>query len=133
MKITVFRASKFALLCTLLAGALLTFSPSARAVTLQIGDAHELGLVNNDGSSYVNRLIRMHNDFDRTPQAVLADNVNNGYAGATREVMTIREPAIIGRVPPGGTGTPVPDGGTTAILLGAALSVLGIVRRYMMS
>ena len=78
----------------------------------------------------------MPNDFDRTPQALLADHVNNGYAGATREVMTIHGPAIppiIGHVPPGGTGTPVPDGGTTAILLGAALSVLGFVRRYIMS
>jgi hypothetical protein len=33
-----------------------------------------------------------------------------------------------------GPGTPgVPDGGTTAMLLGAALSALGIARRYMMS
>jgi hypothetical protein len=32
---------------------------------------------------------------------------------------------------PGGPG--VPDGGTTAMLLGVALSVLGVVRRYMMS
>jgi hypothetical protein len=32
---------------------------------------------------------------------------------------------------PGGQG--VPDGGTTAMLLGAALSVLGVARRYIMS
>jgi hypothetical protein len=33
-----------------------------------------------------------------------------------------------------GPGVPgVPDGGTTAMLLGAALSVLGVARRYMMS
>jgi hypothetical protein len=33
-----------------------------------------------------------------------------------------------------GPGTPgVPDGGTTAMLLGAALSVLGVARRYIMS
>jgi hypothetical protein len=32
-----------------------------------------------------------------------------------------------------GTGTGVPDGGTTAMLLGAALSALGIARRYIMS
>jgi hypothetical protein len=32
-----------------------------------------------------------------------------------------------------GGGTGVPDGGTTAMLLGAALSVLGMARRYLMS
>jgi len=32
-----------------------------------------------------------------------------------------------------GTGAGVPDGGTTAMLLGAALGVLGIARRYIMS
>jgi VPDSG-CTERM motif len=33
-----------------------------------------------------------------------------------------------------GPGVPgVPDGGTTAMLLGAALSVLGVARRYIMS
>jgi hypothetical protein len=32
-----------------------------------------------------------------------------------------------------GTGAGVPDGGTTAMLLGAALGVLGIARRYILS
>ena len=32
-----------------------------------------------------------------------------------------------------GTGGAVPDGGTTVMLLGAALGVLGIARRFLMS
>ena len=32
-----------------------------------------------------------------------------------------------------GSASSVPDGGTTAMLLGAALSVLGLARRYIMS
>jgi hypothetical protein len=33
----------------------------------------------------------------------------------------------------GGTGTPVPDGGATVMLLGAALGALGMARRYLFS
>lgn len=133
MKLNIIPTSKLALLCTAIAGALFTFSQSANAFALQIGDSHELGLANNDRSSYAHHLIAMHNDFNRTPEAVLADHVNSGYAGAVRKVMTIRQSAtpIIGKAPPRGTG--VPDGGTTAMLLGTALSVLGIARRYLMS
>jgi hypothetical protein len=137
MKMNIIPTGRLALLCTAIAGALFTFSQSADAFALQIGDSHELGLANDDRSSYAHHLIGMHNDFNRTPEAVLADHVNSGYAGAVREVMTIRQSGsqsgspIIGKAPPRGTG--VPDGGTTAMLLGTALSVLGIARRYLMS
>jgi VPDSG-CTERM motif len=133
MKLNIIPTSKLALLCTAIAGALFTFSQSANAFALQIGDSHELGLANNDRSSYAHHLIGMHNDFNRMPEAVQADHVNSGYAGAVREVMTIRQSGgpIIGKAPPRGTG--VPDGGTTAMLLGTALSVLGIARRYLTS
>ncbi|MGB9476395.1 MAG: VPDSG-CTERM sorting domain-containing protein [Candidatus Udaeobacter sp.] len=134
MKINIIPTRKLALLCTAIAGALFTFSQSANALALQSGDSHELGLANSDRSNYANHLIAMLNDFNRTPQAALAERVNNGDAGGVvRKVMTIRQPAtpIIGKVPPGGTA--VPDGGTTAILLGAALSALGIARRFLLS
>ena len=189
MKINIVPTSKFAVLCTVLAGALLTFSPSARAVSLQIGDSHELGFVNygipagdQDRLNYVNHLIgmglgksdkadgqsyfRSNNAFGQLPQAVLAGNVqgkttninlgagglytyllakydgpNYGtevwYVGNLSGVITI--PAAAGRYDLSGwmlfgAGVPgVPDGGTTAMLLGAALSALGIVRRYIMS
>jgi VPDSG-CTERM motif len=189
MKINVIPTSKFALLCTLLAGALLTFSPSARAVALQIGDTHELGFVNygipagdQDRLNYVNHLIgmalggsdkadgqtyfRSKNAFSQLPQAVLAGSlqgktttINLGAGGLYTYLVakydgqnygtevwyvgdlsgTITIPAAAGRYDLSGwmlfrSGVPtVPDGGTTAMLLGAALSVLGIARRYMMS
>ena len=189
MKINFVPTSKFALLCTLLAGALLAFSPSARAVSLQIGDSHELGFVNygipsgdQDRLNYVNHLIgmglgtsdkadgqtyfRSNNAFGQLPQAVLGgivkgkttsinlgagglytyllakyDGPNYGtevwYVGDLSGVITI--PGTAGRYDLSGwvlfgAGVPgVPDGGTTAMLLGAALSALGVVRRYIMS
>jgi VPDSG-CTERM motif len=109
MKIAFIQTRKFALLCTVLAGALLTFSSSARAVSLQIGDSHELGFVNYgipsgdaDRTAYVNYLIgmalgtqadalgqhftRSNNSFGSLPTAVFALNgtgtsVNLGSGG----------------------------------------------------
>jgi len=186
MKINIIPTTKFALLLTAVAAALLTFTPSARALT--IGDGHELGFVNfgipsgdSDRLTYVNHLVgmalgtsdkadgqtyfRSNNSFSPLPQAVLGgladgtsttidlgsglytylfakyDGPNYGsevwYVGDLSGTITI--PATAGGYGLSGwtlfgPGVPgVPDGGTTAMLLGAALSVLGLARRYIMS
>ena len=128
MKIRTVPTTKLALLCAALVAALLMFADKASAVSIR--DAHELGLITNDRSSYANDLISMHNDLNQTTQAALADPMNSGYAGNVREVITIPRPAIarLGGVP-SPTGA-VPDGGITAMLLGAALGAFGIARRY---
>jgi hypothetical protein len=186
MKINIIPTTKFAVLLTAVAAALLAFTPSARALT--IGDGHELGFVNfgipsgdSDRLTYVNHLVgmalgtsdkadgqtysRSNNSFSPLPQAVLGglvdgtsttinlgsglytylfakyDGPNYGsevwYVGDLSGNITI--PATAGGYGLSGwtlfgPGTPgVPDGGTTAMLLGAALSALGIARRYIMS
>jgi hypothetical protein len=191
MKINLISTRKLALLCTAVAGALLAFSPHAKALT--IGDAHELGFVNfgipsseQDRANYINHLITMGlgttdqalgqtftrstHDFGPLPTAVVGpatvtfqnppsevsidigtglytylfakyDGPNYGsevwYIGDLSGTITI--PGFAGRYGLSGytlfgPGTPgVPDGGTTAMLLGAALSVLGVARRYIMS
>src|SRR5438309_5693342 len=186
MKINKSSTKKFALLCTVVLGAMLAFSNSAKALT--IGDAHELGFVNfgipsgdADRLTYVNHLVgmalgtsdkadgqtyfRSNNSFSPLPQAVLGgladgtsttinlgtglytylfakyDGPNYGsevwYVGNLSGTITI--PATAGGYGLSGwtlfgPGVPgVPDGGTTAMLLGAALSVLGVARRYIMS
>jgi VPDSG-CTERM exosortase interaction domain len=190
MKINIVPTRKLALLCTVLAGALLTFTPNARALALTIGDSHELGFVNfgiptgdQFKLNYINHLIgmalgsqddalgqhftRSNHSFGSLPQAVLAgslsgtsttinlgagglytylfakyDGPNFGsevwYVGDLSGIITIplygsgRQYALSGWTL-FGPGVPgVPDGGTTAMLLGAALSVLGVARRYMM-
>jgi hypothetical protein len=188
MKLNIIPSSKLAVLCAAVAGALLAFSNSAHAVSLQIGDGHELGFVNfgipggdSDRLNYVNHLVgmalgatdqafgqtffRSNNSFSQMPQALLAGSVkgtttsinlgsgglysyllakydgpNYGtevwYVGDLSGVITI--PATAGRYGlsgwmlfgPGSQG--VPDGGTTAMLLGAALSALGVARRYIL-
>jgi VPDSG-CTERM motif len=186
MKINIIPTTKFALLLTAVAAALIAFTPSARALT--IGDGHELGFVNfgipsgdSDRLTYVNHLVgmalgtsdkadgqtysRSNNSFSPLAPAVLGglvdgtsttinlgsglytylfakyDGPNYGsevwYVGDLSGNITI--PASAGGYGLSGwtlfgPGTPgVPDGGTTAMLLGAALSALGIARRYMMS
>jgi len=186
MKINKSSTMKFALLCTVVLGAMLAFSNNAKALT--IGDAHELGFVNfgipsgdADRLTYVNHLIgmalgtsdkadgqtyfRSNHSFGQLPQAVLAGHVNGTsttinlgtglytylfakydgpnygsevwYVGDLSGIITI--PATAGGYGLSGwtlfgPGVPgVPDGGTTAMLLGAALSVLGVARRYIMS
>jgi VPDSG-CTERM motif len=190
IKLNMNLTSKLALFCTGIAAALFTFSHSANAIALEIGDSHELGFVNygipsgdGDRLNYVNHLIgmalnsndkadgqtyfRSNNAFSQLPQAVLAgavkgktttinlgagglytyllakyDGPNYGtevwYVGDLSGIITI--PAAAGRYDLSGwmlfgSGVPggVPDGGTTAMLLGAALSALGIARRYIMS
>jgi VPDSG-CTERM motif len=139
MKIRTVPTTKLALLCAALVAALLMFPDKASAVSIR--DAHEFGLAQfgapsrySDGSTYVNHLIGMalRNDERSNGQYFPSDNAmrhvvlpDHMNAGRSVEVITIPSP---GGIP--GTGTGVPDGGTTAMLLGAALSVLGIARRY---
>jgi hypothetical protein len=134
--------NKFALLCTAFTAALLTFTPSARALT--ITDGHQLSFVNygtasGDRTPYVNRLISIARRTEAEvvhprPQAVLANDMNSGYANDFREVIPVSRPAALpalGGVPGGTAG--VPDGGISAMLLGMALGALGIARRYIIS
>jgi len=185
MKINIIPTTKFALLLTAVAAALLTFTPSARALT--IGDAHELGFVNfgipsgdSDRLTYVNHLIgmipgtsdkadgqtyfRSGNNFGSLAPAVLGglvdgtstsinlgaggtylylfakyDGPNYGsevwYVGDLSGMITI--PATAGGYGLSGwtlfgSAATIPDGGTTVMLLGAALGALGMARRYIM-
>jgi len=186
MKINIIPTTKFALLLTAVAAALLTFTPSARALT--IGDAHELGFVNfgipsgdSDRLTYVNHLIgmtpgtsdkadgqtyfRSGNNFGSLAPAVLgglvdgtSTSINLGTGGTYlylfakydgpnygSEVWYVGDLSGMIMIPASaggyglsgwtlfGSAATTPDGGTTVMLLGAALGVLGMVRRYIMS
>jgi hypothetical protein len=162
--------------------AMLTFNQSANALTLSIGDSHELGYLwpgvpsgNQNRVTYVNHLIgmalnsidvtngqiyfRSNHAFGSMPTATWAlngtgRNINLGaggvytylfanYSGAGSEVWYIGNlsgiitlPAVSGLFRLSnwtlfgpGTGAGVPDGGTTAMLLGFALCVLALSRR----
>jgi VPDSG-CTERM motif len=141
MKITTVPTTKLALLCAALVAALLMFADKASAVSIR--DAHEFGLAkfdassrHSDGSTYINNLIGMalrsnemaNRQYFRSDNSmrrvVLPDHIN---AGRSVGVITI---PTIGGVPAPGSGA-VPDGGITAMLLGGALGVLGIARRYL--
>lgn len=140
MKIRTVPTTKLALLCAALVAALLMFADKASAVSIR--DAHEFGLAKfgapsrySDGSTYVNHLIGMAlRNYERpngqyfpsdnsTRHVMLPDHIN---AGRSVGVITI---PTIGGAP--GPGSVVPDGGITAMLLGGALGVLGIARRYL--
>src|SRR4029077_18981972 len=134
MKITTVPTTKLALLCAALVAALLMFADKASAVSIR--EAHEFGASSrhSDGSTYINNLIGMalrSNEMANrqyfgsdtsTPRVLVIDRALN-----SRE--TIAMPSI-GGVPNPGSGA-VPDGGITAMLLGAALGALGIARRYL--
>ena len=116
-------------------------SDSASAVGIR--DAHERGLIqfsassrHNDVSTYINNLIgigarsgesangQYFGSGNSMPRAVVIDNMDGGSARGQRiEAITA---VGIGPKPSG-----VPDGGVTAMLLGAALGALGIARRYL--
>jgi hypothetical protein len=137
MKIRTVPTTKIALLCAALVAALLTFADKASAVSIR--DTHEFGLAkfgspshSSDGSTYVRHLIGMGPRHEMSNgqyfpsdisvrHVVLPDHMN-----ADRSVQVITTPIISG-VPSGR----VPDGGITAMLLGAALGALGIARRYL--
>jgi hypothetical protein len=138
MKITTVPTTKLALLCAALVAALLMFADKASAVSIR--DAHEFGLakfdassLHSDGSTYINNLIGMalRNDERSNGQYFPSDNsmrhvVLPDHINAGRSVGVITIPTI--KPAPGST---VPDGGITAMLLGAALGALGIARRYL--
>jgi hypothetical protein len=139
MKIKTVPTTKLALFWTALVVAWFMLGDRASAVSIR--DAHELGLVqfaassrHSDGSTYINNLIgialRSHEMANReyfrsdtsTPHVLVIDRALN-----YRETITT---PIIGGAPKPGSGA-VPDGGITAMLLGGALGVLGIARRYL--
>jgi hypothetical protein len=132
MKITPIPTIKLSFLCTALAGALLTFSDSASAFSIPDAGASSSNI---DRSAYVNHLAgmavrsaeRVNGQYFRldtsTPRAVLSDHLNVWNAGGRIEMIT-------GPLPGGGPQG-VPDGGITAMLLGAALGALGMARRYL--
>jgi hypothetical protein len=140
MRITLIPITKVALLCTALAGALLTFSNSAKAFSIRDADA---SLGHGDRSTYVNHLTdltgmavvrsdqRANGQYFRpgnlTPHIVLPNHMDPRNAG-DRSVEVITIPSISGVPSPGSTR--VPDGGITVMLLGTALGALGIARRY---
>lgn len=141
MKIETVPTTRFALFCTSLVVAWFMLSDSARAVGIR--DAHELGLIQfgassrqGDGSTYINNLIGIavrsgesanahsFGSGNSMPHAVSIDNMDVGSArGQSVEAIS----AVIGPKP----GSGVPDGGVTAMLLGAALGALGIAKRYL--
>jgi hypothetical protein len=127
------------LLCTAFAAALLTFTPSARALTIRANYDTPSGA--SDRVTYVNHLIGMDRGtedkadtqvrfrFSPLLQAMLADHANR--ADDLHQVITI---PVISGVPSPGSGTgAVPDGGITVMLLGTALGALGMAKRYIMS
>jgi hypothetical protein len=143
MKIKTVPTTRLALFCTALVAAWFMLSDRASAVSIR--EARELGLVqfgassrHNDGSTYINNLIGMalrSNEManrqylrsdNLTPHAVLIDHMNRGHALGSRERIMVPVP---GGVPKPSSG--VPDGGITAMLLGAALGALGIAKRYL--
>lgn len=175
--------TRLAVLCAVIAVALLTFGSRASALT--VGDSHELGFLspsmllgNQDRAAYVNHLVgmalgssdiangqkyvRSHNAFTPMPNAVAAlsgtgSKIDLGggstyaylfasYNGYGSEVWFVGNMSGIITIPKltnghaltqwtlFGPGVPgVPDGGTTAMLLGAALSALGVARRFLLS
>jgi VPDSG-CTERM motif len=136
MRTTLTSTIKLAFLCTALAGAVFTFSNNASAVTIR-NPAASSGY--GDRSTYVNHLSGMairsneranlqYFRADNSPsQAMWADRMNVATASSFRENISVPLPGG----GPGGVGGSVPDGGITAMLLGAALGVLGMARRYL--
>ncbi len=129
MRTTLIPTIKLALLCTVLAGAFLTFSASAYAFSIRDVGA---SAGSSDESTYVNHLAGMAvrseeraNVWSLRPDNLSTQMTDRNTAGS-REIITIPSPGG----GPGGVGGGVPDGGTTVMLLGAALGALGMARRY---
>jgi hypothetical protein len=138
MKTKTVPTTRLALFCAALIAAWFMLSDRANAVSIR--DAHDLGLVqlgassrHSDGSTYINNLT------DMAPRSYETANGDYFGSGASTLDPFVIDRAItsgqviagpsIGGVPSPGSG--VPDGGITAILLGTALSALGIARRYL--
>ena len=189
MKLNIIPTPKIAMLCAAFCAALFAFNQNAHALTLSIGDQHELGFVDfgipsgdADRTAYVNHLIgmglgtadtfmnnsftRSNNNFGPLSTAVWAANgtgtsINLGAVGTYTylfakydgpnfgsEVWYVGDLSGVITIPAFGSGGQyglsgwtlftaggqgVPDGGTTVMLLGAALSALGMARRYIKS
>ena len=111
-----------------------TFSPSTPTAPLwniaALGFSFDLAsiiFVSKQGDNFLNILasgIVHATGFDDTP-ALFSFTVNNPD-GKTHLTYSFADATV---TVPGG----VPDGGTTVMLLGAALSVLGIARRFLKS
>lgn len=131
MRILLIPTTKLALLCTALAGALLMFSHSAQALSIRDADA---SLGDRSRSTYVNHLTDLAFRSDEGSSGQYLSPRSPTHRARSTERIEARNTSgrgpIIGGAPPKGT---VPDGGTTAMLLGAALSVLGVARRYIKS
>jgi hypothetical protein len=133
MKTTLISSIKLAFLCTVLAGALFTFSDRASAFSTRDLAASS---GDRDRSTYINHLTGMvvRNDESTNVQYFRPDNLTP--RGALNEYMIGRNVSgdrgiIMIPRPGGGPAGTVPDGGMTAMLLGAALGALGIARRYL--
>jgi hypothetical protein len=137
MKIRTVPTTKLALLCAALVAALLMFSDRAQAFSIRDADAspgygHRSTYLDHlAGMAVVRSEERANGQYFRpgnlTPHIVLPDHLDPRNAdGGSIEV--IRTPIIGGA--PNPVGGRVPDGGITAMLLGTALGVLGIARRY---
>src|SRR5438094_9930315 len=99
MKINKSSTMKFALLCTVVLGAMLAFSNNAKALT--IGDAHEQGFVNfgipsgaGDSLTYVNHLIGMALCTSDTARGQTYFTSNNSFAQLTPAGLTAQSNAI---------------------------------------
>lgn len=117
-----------------LCGVVLAFSHNASGSSMNLGIPSGAGA----GALYVSHLtgmangdihLRSNNTFGSLPTAGLNYNGTDATMnlGAGREIITVPSP----RGKPVGVG--VPDGGATVMLLGAALTVLGIARRSLMN
>jgi len=132
MKTTLILTTKLTFLYTALAAALLAFSDSANALSIRDAGAFSRNI---DRSAYVNHLAGMAVRSDErangpyfrsdtsTRHAVPPDHIKISNAGGRIEMIT-------GPLPGGGPQG-VPDGGITAMLLGAAFGALGVARRYL--
>jgi protein with PEP-CTERM/exosortase system signal len=129
MKIRTVSTTKVALLCAALVAALLMFANKASAVSIRDPSHY------SDGSTYVRHLLGMgprHDELSNGQDFPSAISVRHvvlpHHMNADRSVQVITTPIIGGK--PNPIGGRVPDGGITAMLLGTALGVLGIARRY---
>lgn len=119
MRTTLIPTIKLALLCTVLAGTL-TVSDNASAFSIRDVGASS---GSSDGSTYINHLTGMAVRSDERANVWSLRPDNSRLPIGSREIITIPSPG-------GGPGGAVPDGGTTVMLLGAALGALGMARRY---
>jgi len=111
-----------------------SFSPLPEAVLA--GHVNGTGTTINLGSGLYTYLFANYGAQDGHGDGEHSDSAEVWYVGNLSGIIKI--PAIGGGCSLSGwtlfgTGGAVPDGGTTVMLLGAALGILGIARRFLMS